>query len=144
MVEMAIVLPLMLALLAVAYTGWEAMHTDIGITSAARAGAIQATYAYDQKYDADIAAGDSPAVADADAMPMAAPAALAAVNSEENTTMFQPAGPTCTKACVKVTEVPSTNYRPSILVVSITESVSAQIPVLPGMTIQAQAGATTS
>ena len=42
MVEMALVLPFVLLVLGTAYTGWDAMHRTIGLTSAARAGTISA------------------------------------------------------------------------------------------------------
>jgi Flp pilus assembly protein TadG len=42
LVELALVVPLVILLLGVAFNGWNAMQTSIRLTSAARAGAIQA------------------------------------------------------------------------------------------------------
>lgn len=51
MVEFAIVLPLLMVLMAVAFNGWNALQLSIHLTSAGRAGAIKAAN--------DLAAGDS-------------------------------------------------------------------------------------
>jgi len=67
LVEFVLVLPLVALLMGVAFTGWNAMQLSVRLTSAARAGAIQAA--------ADLASGDSQAQAATDA--------TTAVNNEE-------------------------------------------------------------
>jgi Flp pilus assembly protein TadG len=70
LVEFALVLPLVILIVAVAFNGWDGMQKTIRLTSAARAGAIVAA--------SDLAAGDS--------QPAAQDAAVNAINAEEGVT----------------------------------------------------------
>jgi Flp pilus assembly protein TadG len=78
LVEFALVLPLVILIVAVAFNGWDGMQTTIRLTSAARAGALQA---------AAILAQD-PADPTNEQQP-AWDAAVNAVNAEENTSVYQ-------------------------------------------------------
>jgi Flp pilus assembly protein TadG len=70
LVEFALVLPLVILIVAVAFNGWDGMQKTIRLTSAARAGAIVAA--------SDLAAGDSQQTAWNDA--------VTAINAEEGDT----------------------------------------------------------
>ena len=70
LVEFALVLPLVILIVAVAFNGWDGMQKTIRLTSAARAGAIVAA--------SDLAAGDGP--------PQALTDAVTAINAEEGVT----------------------------------------------------------
>jgi Flp pilus assembly protein TadG len=70
LVEFALVLPLVILIVAVAFNGWDGMQTSIRLTSAARAGAIVAA--------SDLAAGDPQATVTTDT--------LNAINAEEGVT----------------------------------------------------------
>jgi|GEM_PF-5916038 len=70
LVEFVLVLPVVALVMGVAFDGWNAMQLDIRLTSAARAGAIEAA--------SDLAANDAPQTA--------WDAATAAVNAEEGDT----------------------------------------------------------
>ncbi len=72
LIELAILLPVVGALLGIVFNGWDAMQQSIRLTSAARAGAIAAANDW---------ANSSSANAQTDA--------LAAVNDEENTSAYQ-------------------------------------------------------
>jgi Flp pilus assembly protein TadG len=71
LVEFALVLPLIVLLMAVAFNGWNGIQLDLRLTSAARAGAIAAAN--------DLAAGNGMALSDA----------VGAINAEESTTIYQ-------------------------------------------------------
>jgi Flp pilus assembly protein TadG len=70
-VELALVLPMVILLLGVAFNGWNGMQESIRLTSAARAGALVAAH--------DLATGSGSAADDA----------TTAINAEENTTIYQ-------------------------------------------------------
>ncbi len=73
LVELALVLPLVILLLGVAFNGWNGMQQSIRLTSAARAGVLVAAH------DLSTSEGQQQATDDA----------TAAVNAEEGTTIYQ-------------------------------------------------------
>lgn len=77
LVEFALVLPLIALMMAVAFNGWDGIQLDLRLTSAARAGAIQAANV--------LAANNGGSPNDA---------ATSAINSEEDTTVYQDNNPT--------------------------------------------------
>jgi Flp pilus assembly protein TadG len=86
LVEFALVLPLVILIVAVAFNGWDGMQKTIRLTSAARAGALVA--------GSDLAAGDSQLTALTDA--------VTAINAEEGVTGIYQAAPT-QSSCVNLT-----------------------------------------
>jgi Flp pilus assembly protein TadG len=82
LVEFALVLPLIVLLMAVAFNGWNGIQLDLRLTSAARAGAIEAAN--------DLAQ----AVATSGTLPAAVTQAVQidvtnTINNEENTNIYQ-------------------------------------------------------
>ena len=134
LVEFAILGPLIAILVGVAFTGWSALQTTVGLTSAARAGAIKAA--------SDYAGGASLGTARCDARDV--------INSEENTTIFQCTNPA---AAFYVTVTPpgtSTSIAASgtspaitmnIVTVSISKTVSAFTPIAWNIPVSASATA---
>jgi Flp pilus assembly protein TadG len=59
LVEFALVLPLIVLLVGIAFNGWDAMQTSIRLTSAARAGAIAAANALGAGYPQNTAQTDA-------------------------------------------------------------------------------------
>jgi Flp pilus assembly protein TadG len=82
LVELALVIPMVILLLGIAFNGWNAMQQSIRLTSAARAGAIVA--ASDLSSTPGQAASCSISGQPADD-------ATAAINAEENTNVYQDA-----------------------------------------------------
>ena len=159
LVEMAIVLPVMISMLALAYTGWDAIHRVIGITSAARAGALQAAADLPEPNLAPLRwvppsspPPPIPVPASGNLHDETQPVANA-VNAEENSPgLYKPSGngwPACTTACVSLsaksicTSTPATPCTSAvpIITVTITRSVSADVPVFRSITVTAIAGA---
>jgi Flp pilus assembly protein TadG len=81
LVEFALILPLVVLLIGVAFNGWNAMQLDIGLTSAARAGALQAAN--------DLA---NNTFSDPSCTTVACDATNA-INQEESTTIYQYTNP---------------------------------------------------
>ena len=140
MVELALVLPVFLLLVAVAFTGWDAIHQTIGLTSAARAGVIEA-------------ASD---LQNAKPTPQALSDATAAINAEEgaaNTYKCQtnPAFGSCTtSACANncVTLGTSTGSQTGaagltvdLVTVAISRSLSSDLPIVSGVKLVSSATA---
>ena len=73
LVEFALVLPLLVLLVGIAFNGWDAMQVSIRLTSAARAGAIAAANA----------------LVDQDTTSQAQDLAVAAINQEEGNNLYQ-------------------------------------------------------
>jgi Flp pilus assembly protein TadG len=131
MVEMSLVLPVMLLLLGVAYTGSDAMHQQIGLTSAARAGAIVA--AHDRQL--------KPTPKD---LPTTLADAVIAVNDEEASGTRYKSTP-CGSDCVTYAETTGTALSDGTSItlgtITITHAVVADLPVLSGINLTAQAAA---
>jgi Flp pilus assembly protein TadG len=79
LVELALVIPMVILLLGIAFNGWNAMQESIRLTSAARAGALAAAY--------DLSNPGQPANGSYDGQP--ADDATTAINAEENTNVYQ-------------------------------------------------------
>lgn len=133
LVEFAVAFPLFLLLVAVCFTASSAMNSSIGLTGAARAGAIAA--ANDVTINANVA------------LPSELADAVAAVNAEEGCTacysgaVTQAACPSGT-GCVWITKTVGTSSLKPIEVVHVVHPVVPVLPVVSTITIQAQAGAT--
>lgn len=137
---MALVLPVFLLLLAVGYTGWDAMHQTIGMTSAARAGAIVAAN------DMQNSVSQNQALSDA----------TVAINAEEGsgTTYKCQTSPAvgscsasaCSNDCVTLststgTQSGSAGLTIDLVTITITRSMSADIPLVSGVRVAATATA---
>ncbi len=126
LVEFAISLPVLLLLLALAYVGWQAVHTVIALDGAARAGAIAAAN--------DIRKGDSTIQEGTDV--------TSAVNAEEGSTAFTAVtyGTTCTASCVALRhDVPGTHTSVNMEVVTVEARILSGIPIFSNFVVSAQA-----
>ncbi|MEO8898069.1 MAG: TadE family protein [Candidatus Dormibacter sp.] len=105
LVEFAFVLPLMLLMVAGAYTMWTGLHSVIGLTSAARAGSLTAANQLAKMGKKPMAGTYAYSGADLNAV---LSSAVAAVNAEEGVTTYQKAGPLCTatNGCVSISSTP--------------------------------------
>lgn len=132
-VEFALVFPVFLAVLALAFTVSSLLTSVIGLSGAARAGAIAAAN--------DAIAGATMAQEVADA--------TAAINGEEGcngcyTAASTPNDPTtCTSTeCVWITRSTDVSTNTTVELVHIQHRVVPFVPVSSKFTVQAQAGAT--
>jgi Flp pilus assembly protein TadG len=133
-VEFALILPLIVLLMAIAFTGWDAMQQTIRLTSAARAGALQAAHDLSQYISqnsltcAQMVPGQSGWTTES---PTAWNHATTAVNNEEGSSAFQNSS-SASDNYVNMTESTDTNSGLTIYVVSVTVShkVGAWIPVV--------------
>jgi Flp pilus assembly protein TadG len=126
-VEFAISLPVLILLLALAFVGWEAVHTVIALNGAARAGAVTAAN--------DVRHGVSQFQESTDV--------TSAVNAEQGTTAFTNVtyGTSCTSACVALRHaLPGTRTSVAMEVVTVQSKIVSGMPLLPGFTVTAQAG----
>jgi Flp pilus assembly protein TadG len=126
LVEMALVLPVMALLLGVAYTASDAMHSTIGLTSAARAGAIVAAN------DLRNSMSSTQALTDA----------TSTVNAEENVNIYQSGGG-CTDNCVTLAQPTGGSSSINLVQITITHSVTSALPLLSGIKVSTQAAART-
>lgn len=133
MVEMSLILPVVLLLLGVAWTASDAMHNSIGLTSAARAGAI-------------IAAGDLTLDSSSAGRTTALNAATAAVNAEEGTSgppalyTTDDGSSLCPLNCVTLT-YPTNSSSINLAQITITHSVLSGVPLVSSIDISAHATA---
>jgi Flp pilus assembly protein TadG len=126
-VEFAISLPVLILLLALAFVGWQAVHTVIALNGAARAGAVTAAN--------DVRHGVSPIQESTDV--------TSAVNAEQGSTAFTNVtyGTSCTSACVALRHaLPGTRTSVAMEVVTVQSTIVSGMPLLPGFTVTAQAG----
>jgi Flp pilus assembly protein TadG len=136
LVEFALILPLVVLLIGVAFNGWNAMQLDIGLTSAARAGALQAAndLATGKLSDQSCStAGSQQVVCDA----------TNAINLEENTTVYQYTNPqqpnyvsSSTPPATTIDGIPV-----SIVTISISPSPVDLIPYVGDISVNAHASA---
>ncbi|HEY2705147.1 MAG TPA: TadE family protein [Candidatus Dormibacteraeota bacterium] len=136
LVEFAVVFPLFVLILAVASTGSQYLSSVIGLTGAVRAGAIAAS----NDVSANSAVALTQELADA----------TAAINYEEGCVGCYVASPTtgasacgAGQSCVWITRstAPAPLNTP-MEVVHVSHPVVPLIPLLKGITVQSQAGAT--
>ena len=130
LVELALVLPVVAVLLGVAYTGWDAMHQTIGLTSAARAGAIDAAN--------DLENGESSTQALTDA--------TSAINAEEGVSNVYTNGSGCTNNCVALStgtgsQSHGAGVTVGIVTITITRTMGSDLVVVPGVKLVTQATA---
>ena len=133
LVEFSLAFPLFMLLVAVCFTGSQAMSSVIGLSSAARAGAIAA--ANDVSANSNVPAATE--LADA----------VAAVNYEEGCNacyvgVANQAACTGGQSCVWVVRATGSRSATPIEVIHVSHPVVAVIPFLSGITVQAQAAAT--
>ena len=128
LVEMSLVLPVVALLLGIAWTASDAMHSSIGLTSAARAGAIVA--ASDLSVDAS-STGTATALTDA----------TLAVNQEEGVAIYVKQTGSCTNNCVTLTFPTAVSSSINMAQVTITHSVVTNLPIVSGINVSAQAAA---
>ncbi len=127
LVEFAISLPVLCLLLAVAYVGWQAVHTVIALNGAARAGAVTAAN--------DVRKGLSTAQETTDV--------TSAVNAEQGSGSFTSVtyGTSCSASCVSLRHaLPGTRTSVAMEVVTVQSKVVSGVPLLSGFTVTAQAG----
>lgn len=120
--EFALVLPIAILLLAVAATGGQMLVTAIGLTQAARAGAIAAA--------SDYGAGDSVAQQTTDAR--------TATYDEQGGagSITCKAGGGIPVGCVSVTDTNGTDFPiQQLAVVKVWETIDPFIPLFPGITV---------
>ncbi|MGH7746747.1 MAG: TadE/TadG family type IV pilus assembly protein [Candidatus Dormibacteria bacterium] len=127
LVEFALSLPVLILLLAVAYVGWQAMHTVIALNGAARAGAVRAADDVRQKVATAQETTD----------------VTAAVNAEEGSGAFTTVtyGTTCTSSCVALRHaLAGTRSSVSMEVVTVQSKIISGVPLLSNFVVTAQAG----
>ncbi|MHB1575937.1 MAG: TadE/TadG family type IV pilus assembly protein [Candidatus Dormibacteria bacterium] len=130
--EFAVVLPVAVVILALAATGGEMVMTDIGLTQAARAGAIAAAH------DAAATPPDSIGVQTTDAR-------TAANNEQGGVGSIQCSG-AVPSGCVSVVDMkagvaPLENRVVSLVQVRVWETIMPFVPIFGNVTIQAEATA---
>jgi Flp pilus assembly protein TadG len=127
-VEFAISLPVLLLLLAVAYVGWQAVHTVIALNGAARAGAVTAAN--------DVRKGGVSTSQEATDV-------TTAVNAEQGSTAFSTVtyGTTCVSSCVALRHaLAGSRTSVAMEVVTVQSKIVPGVPLLSGFTVTAQAG----
>jgi Flp pilus assembly protein TadG len=131
LVELALALSVLLLLVGVAFTGWDALHQTVGVTSAARAGAISAANYLQTTAQPSLC--------------QALTDATSAVNAEEGTGgTFRASGcgnPPCTTDCVSVAEVTGALSGINLVTVSIAGSIADDTPLVQGIHVSASATA---
>jgi Flp pilus assembly protein TadG len=125
LVEMSLILPVVFLLLVTAYTGSDAMHQAIGLTSAARAGAIVAAH------DLQIPLGSDVALSDA----------VNAVNAEEGVSNVYTSGGGCSPNCVTLNQPSGTLSTITMAQITVTHWVVPDVALLAGIQISASASA---
>ncbi len=126
-VEMALVLPLVALLLAIAFNAWSAMQLSVRLTSAARAGAL-------------VAASD---LGKNDTAKQAQDAATAAINAEESTNVYQDINAVAANY-VSMSQPPPqsvSGVNIDVVTVTITESSTTLIPFVHDLSVNAHATA---
>jgi len=132
-VETALLMPLLLILLGVAFTGWDAMHQSVQLTSAARAGALKAA----SDLDAQNAICDPPNNKPSPAqMANAKNDAITAINTEENSAAFN-----TNNVSVSCSASTIDGISASFVTVTITQPVQTFVPLVPGFTLTTHATA---
>jgi Flp pilus assembly protein TadG len=114
LVELALVIPLVMLLLGVAFNGWNSMQESIRLTSAARAGAIVA--AHDLTATASNPTGTSQKVADDDA--------TTAINAEEGATAVYQDTDSGANNYVSLTPNPNITISAGVTISTVTITIS--------------------
>jgi Flp pilus assembly protein TadG len=147
LVEFALILPLVVLLMAIAFSGWDAMQQTIRLTSAARAGAIQAahdlsTYITSNKLTCAAAASSAGWAGASGAFQTAWNDATTSVNNEESLGVYQNTKST-NDDYVNMTSSTDNDLGVTIYVVTVTVSrqVGAWIPAVSNQKINATATA---
>jgi len=128
-VEFALVLPVVVLLMGAAFTGWNGMQLSVRLTSAARAGAIQAA--------ADLATNPNQ-------VQTAWDAATTAVNNEEGTTgVYQDANPTGADyvRMTTATQAVAGGITVHVVTVTISDTAVTLVPVVGNLPVKATATA---
>ena len=132
--EFALVLPLVILLMSVAFNGWNGIQLDLRLTGAARAGAIQA---------ANILSGD------ASQIQAAQDAATSAINREEAVSIYQDSDSSAPNyvgiATTQATAVDRSGIAPQItmnvVTISISQASVTLVPVIGKIGVSAHATA---
>lgn len=125
--EFAVSMPVLILLLALAYVGWQALHTVIALNGAARAGAVTAAN--------DVRKGILLAQEKTDV--------TNAVNAEQGSIAFANVtyGTSCASACVALRHaLPGSRTSVAMEVVTVQSKIISGVPLLSGFTVTAQAG----
>jgi Flp pilus assembly protein TadG len=128
LIEFVLVLPVVALIMGVAFNGWNAMQLDIRLTSAARAGAIQAVN--------DLANHDSQQTAWNDA--------TAAVNAEEgDTNVYQNTNSSAQNyvGLSTTTETTATGIVIHTVTVTISQTSATLVPFVRNLSVNAKATA---
>jgi Flp pilus assembly protein TadG len=131
LVEFVLVLPVVALIMGVAFDGWNAMQLDIRLTSAARAGAIQAA--------SDLAANDAPQTA--------WDAATAAVNAEEGDTgVYQDTDPSAQNYVHMATSTQSVTagngpIAMNVVTITISRTPATLVPLVSTLSVNTTATA---
>jgi len=132
MIELALALPILALLLGVGFNGWNSMQMSVRLTSAARAGAIEAANILGNNPTDTQTAWDD---------------ATTAINEEEGTnSVYQNVNAAANDYVNIATSTEQTSGGVSINVVTITihETTSALVPVVASLPITAEATARVS
>jgi Flp pilus assembly protein TadG len=128
LVEMSLILPFVLLLVGIAWTASDAMHNAIGLTSAARAGAIWA-------------ASDLTVDGSASGITKARNDATTGVNAEEGVNIYVANTGACTNNCVTLTQTSGATSSINEAQITVTHSVLTNLPLLSGINVSASATA---
>jgi Flp pilus assembly protein TadG len=125
---MAILLPLLLLLFGIAFTGWDAMHRSIGLTSAARAGAIKAANDLGVSKTTQQVAWDD---------------AKDAVNQEEGTNVYQDSTPGADNYVLMspTPDVIDGSLTINVVTITISHEVPTDIPTVTDIHLKVHASA---
>ena len=140
LVEFAIVLPLMLLLVGGAYTMWTGLHSAIGVTSAARAGALTAAYQLQTNKTQPAPGPGAPYTAAQLGAVLGNVAS--AVTAEDGVLTYQAAPCSAGQACVSIgsanVATGGGTYLP-VVTVSVIESIAPKVPMMTQFTVAASA-----
>ncbi len=147
LVEFALVLPLVILLVSVAFNGWNGIQLDLRLTSAARAGALVAA----SELANDVTTVNNGAQPTQAQFDQALVDATTAVNNEEDTTTYQSTNPNGSDYVSLTAPPPGTDTvsdgsgDPPISINTVTITISqasvALVPVVGNISVSAHAAA---
>ena len=128
-------------LMSVGFNGWNGIQLDVRLTSAARAGALQA--ASDLAADMRLNPAQPPTLAQINA---ALDDATAAINAEENSTIYQHVDPTKDYVTIlpshnDVTAPGERTITINVVTITISQASVALVPVVGNISVTAHAAA---
>ncbi len=148
---MALVLPFVLLVLGAAYTGWDAMHRTIGLTSAARAGTISAANDLQNGKSCTTALTDATSAVNAEEGFTAPPypytavtvaSGLAPCTTTTTCAAVTASAPATAGSCVTLATSTGTlstgqGLTVGLVTITVTRSVATDLPIVPGIKVAA-------